>query len=32
MSKRELAFAKQTIFLVKDWDAFQVTMRKSLRW
>ncbi len=27
MDKRELAYAKQTLFAVKDWDAFQNVLR-----
>jgi hypothetical protein len=27
MDKRELAYVKQTIFAVKDWDAFQNVLR-----
>jgi hypothetical protein len=27
MDKRELAYAKQTLFAVKDWDAFQDVLR-----
>jgi hypothetical protein len=27
MDKRELAYVKQTIFAVKDWDAFQDVLR-----
>lgn len=27
MDKRELAYVKQTIFTVKDWDAFQNVLR-----
>jgi hypothetical protein len=27
MDKRELAYAKQTLFMVKDWDAFQDVLR-----
>jgi hypothetical protein len=27
MDKRELAYAKQTLLAVKDWDAFQNVLR-----
>jgi len=27
MDKRELAYAKQTLLAVKDWDAFQDVLR-----
>ena len=27
MDKRELAYAKQTVFAIKDWDAFQDVLR-----
>ena len=27
MDKKELAYAKQTLFAVKDWDAFQNVLR-----
>ncbi|MGB3211205.1 MAG: hypothetical protein WBB19_10915 [Desulforhopalus sp.] len=27
MDKRELAYAKQTVLAVKDWDAFQNVLR-----
>jgi hypothetical protein len=27
MDKREQAYAKQTLFAVKDWDAFQDVLR-----
>lgn len=27
MDKRELAYVKQTIFAVKDWDGFQDVLR-----
>ena len=27
MDKRELAYVKQTLFAVKDWDAFQEVLR-----
>jgi len=27
MDKRELAYAKQTLLTVKDWDAFQKVLR-----
>jgi hypothetical protein len=27
MDKRELAYAKQALFAVKDWDAFQNVLR-----
>jgi len=27
MDKRELAYVKQTLFTVRDWDAFQAVIR-----
>jgi len=30
MDKRELAFLKQSALAVKDWDIFQVIIRKCL--
>lgn len=31
MDKKELAYAKQTVFAVKDWDGFQEVMRYLAR-
>ncbi len=31
MNRKELAFTKQAILSTKDWDAYQVMMRKCLR-
>ncbi len=28
MDRKELAYAKQTLFGVKDWDAFQAVLRQ----
>jgi hypothetical protein len=30
MDRREIAYLKQTILLIKDWDGFQVAMRRGL--
>ena len=35
MDKRELAYAKQAVLIVKDWDIFQAIIRKHkhlLKW
>ena len=31
MDKKELAYAKQSVVATKNWDIFQVVMRKVLR-
>ncbi len=31
MDKKELAYAKQTVLVVKDWDAFQAVIRSLAR-
>jgi predicted Mrr-cat superfamily restriction endonuclease len=31
MEKNEIAFAKQSLLTIKDWDAFQALMRKYMR-
>jgi hypothetical protein len=31
MDKKELAYAKQTVVSVKDWDAFQAVIRSISR-
>ena len=32
MKRREISYAKQTILMIRDWDGFQVAMRRGLRW
>jgi hypothetical protein len=31
MEKNEIAFVKQSILAIKDWDAFQALMRKYMK-
>jgi hypothetical protein len=30
MDRREIAYLKQTILLIRDWDGFQIAMRRGL--
>jgi hypothetical protein len=30
MDEKEIAYLKQTILLIRDWDGFQVAMRRGL--